>query len=178
MNPPNVIQRPTMGYYLTLAAAMVGMVSLAVAIQGTRRVLHGEDGLGAFNQAGVPALIVAWGLAYFARLAFASHGTSARRVAVVNVLRVVMAVEVAVAAVGSWFVLTSGAASGDLIGILVLGDVMQIGTLLWLLRYAREAAPNGAAGTMPRGAARPTQARPAICSAFLARGPLRFAAGD
>jgi hypothetical protein len=136
---PDAIQRPTMGYYLTLAAAMVGIVCLAVAIQGTRRILHGEDGLGAFNQAGVPALIVAWGLAYFARLAFASRGTAARRVAVVNVLRVLMALELVVAAVGSWFVVTSGAASGDLIGILLLGDVMQIGTLLWMLRYARDA---------------------------------------
>ena len=135
----DAIRRPTTAYYITLATAMIGIVCLAVAIQGTRRILHGQDALGAFNQSGVPALVVAWGLAYFARLAFASRSTSATRVTIVKGMRVLMTLELVVAAAGSWFVFASGVASSDVIGILLVGDVMQVGTLLWLLRYAREA---------------------------------------
>lgn len=67
------VRRQSVGYLVTLAAAMVGIVCLAVAIQGTRRVLSGSDGLGAFNQAGVPALICALGLNFYARLAFSTR---------------------------------------------------------------------------------------------------------
>ena len=132
--------RPTTAYYITLAAALVGLVCLAVAIQGTRRVLQGADGLGAFNQAGVPTLIVAWGVAYYARLAFASRRSPETRARVVTSLRVLFWLEIAIAVAGSWFVGTSRVASGDLIGILIVGDLLQIGTLVWLMRYSHQTA--------------------------------------
>lgn len=45
---------------------------------------------------------------------------------------------VIVAIVGSWFVLTTVAASADLRGILIVGDLLQVGTLLWVWRYSKE----------------------------------------
>lgn len=129
--------RPTTAYYLTFAAAMVGMVCVAIAIQGTYRLLRGQDGLGALNQAGVAALIFAWALAYYARLAFADTVSPATRTMVIGSLRVIFWLEIAIAAAGTWYVVASGAASGDLLGIMIVGDLLQIGTLVWLLRHAR-----------------------------------------
>lgn len=132
------VRRQSVGYLVTLAAAMVGIVCLAVAIQGTRRVLHNSDGLGAFNQAGVPALICALGLNFYARLAFSNKVSAASQARVRLSLQIVFALVIITAIVGSWFVLTTGAASADLRGILVVGDLLQIGTLLWVWRYSRE----------------------------------------
>ena len=130
-------RRPPVGYYVAMAAAMVGLVCVAIAIQGTRRILGGSDGLGAFNQAGVPTLIVAWALAFYARLAFSEKVSSTTRALVNPSLRVVFALEVIAAVTGSWFVFDTDAASTDLRGILLVGDVLQIGTVLWIVRYSR-----------------------------------------
>ena len=131
--PPS---RPSTSYYLALAAAMVGLVCLAVAIEGTRRTLHGGDGLSALNGAGVPALLLAWALAYYARLAFAERLAPATRAFVRVSLRVLFGLEILAAMAGSWFVLGSGAASSDLISLLVVGDLLQVGTLIWIVRHS------------------------------------------
>lgn len=128
--------RPGTAYYLALAAAMVGLVCLAVAIEGTRRSLHGDEGLSALNGAGVPALLLAWALAYYARLAFAERLAPATRAFVRGSLRMIFGFEILAAIAGSWFVLNSGAASSDLVGLLIVGDLLQLGTLLWIVRYS------------------------------------------
>lgn len=133
-----VNRRQSVGYLVTFAAAMVGIVCLAVAIQGTRRIAQGSDGLGAFNQAGVPALLVALALNFYARLTFASKLSPAAQSTVRNSMRLVFGLMVIAAVAGSWFVLASATGSADLTGILIVGDLMQIGTLLWVWRYSSE----------------------------------------
>lgn len=132
------MRRPSMGYYLTLAAALVGLVALAIAIEGTRRANAGGDGLGALSGAGVPALVVAWAVAFYARLAFSNTVSPANRVRVHRSLRIFMLAEVVAAIAGSGFVLASPAAPAELRGILVVADLLQVGTLLWVWRFSRE----------------------------------------
>lgn len=133
-----VARRQSVGYLVTFAAMMVGTVCLAVAIQGTRRVLQGSDGLGAFNQAGVPALIFALVLNFYARLTFTSKLSQTAQSAVRTSVRIVFSLILVAAIAGSWFVFDTSAATADLTGILVVGDLMQFGTLLWLWRYSGE----------------------------------------
>ena len=71
MSPDRVTApRPSVGYYLCLASAMTGLVAIAIAIESARRAAAGGDGLSALSGAGVPALILAWLVGYFSRLAF------------------------------------------------------------------------------------------------------------
>ena len=84
----------------------------------------------------MPALLIAWALAYYARLAFAERVAPATRAFVRGSLRVIFGFEILAAIAGSWFVLDSGAASPDLLGLLIVGDVLQVGTLLWIVRYS------------------------------------------
>ena len=82
-------------------------------------------------------MIVAWALAFYARLAFSEKVSSTTRALVNPSLRVVFALEVIAAVTGSWFVFDTDAALTDLRGILLVGDVLQIGTVVWIVRYSR-----------------------------------------
>lgn len=131
-------RQPTIGYYLSMAAALVGFVCIAIAVVGTRRTLSGGDGLSALSGAGVPGLIVAWALAFYARLAFSQKLSGANQALVHASLRILMVFQIIAASAASWFVLRSTVASADLRAILIVADVLQVGTILWVLRYSRE----------------------------------------
>ena len=131
-------RRPTIGYYLSMAAALVGLVCLAIAVEGFRRASAGGDGMSALSGAGVPGLVVAWALAFYARLAFSQKVSQATQAMVHTSLRIVMFIEIIAAGAASWIVLGSNIADADLRGILLVADVLQIGTALWVFRYFRE----------------------------------------
>lgn len=131
-------RRQSVGYMVSFAAMMVAIVCLAVAVQGTRRILQGIDGLGAFNQAGVPALLFAMALNYYSRLSFWNKISAATQSKVRVSLRIIFGLTIIAAIAGTWFVFSTNAASGDLVGILIVGDLLQIGTLLWIWRYSKE----------------------------------------
>lgn len=57
-------RQPTIGYYLSLAAGLVGFACIAIAVVGTRRELSGGDGLSALSGAGVPGLVIALAVAF------------------------------------------------------------------------------------------------------------------
>lgn len=126
-----------MGYYLSMASALVGLVCLAIAIEGFRRASIGGDGLSALSGAGVPGIVVAWALAFYARLAFSQKLSHATQALVQASLRIVMFIEIVAAGAASWIVLRSNIAGADLRGILLIADVLQIGTALWVFRYFR-----------------------------------------
>jgi hypothetical protein len=132
------VPRPSVGYYLCLAAAMVGLVAVAIAIEATRRAAAGGDGQSALSGAGVPALILAWVIGYYARLAFWPRVSPAGQAAVAASLRVFMVAEIASAIVGSWWVFSQPAAKGMTRGIMIVGDLLQIGSLLWIARFSKE----------------------------------------
>lgn len=131
-------RRPSIGYYLALAAALVGLVCLVIAADGARRAAQGGDGLDALSGAGVPGIVVAWALAFYARLAFSDKLSAARQLLVHGSLRIVLAAELLGAAAVTWFVLTTPAAAGDLRGILAVGDLLQVGTAAWILHFYKE----------------------------------------
>ena len=128
--------RPTTGYYLLFAVALVGMVLTAVAVAGTWRALHGAEPLGAFNTAGVPMLVFAWALAYFARLAFSTKSSDAARARVRAALRVMIALAGLAAIAGAWFVLTNAVATAELRAMAIAGAIAALGGALWLWRYS------------------------------------------
>ena len=125
--------RPSVGYYLCLAAAMVGLVAVAIAIEATRRAAAGGDGQSALSGAGVPALILAWLAAYYARLAFWPRVSAKRQAAVAASLRVFMVAEIVAAIVGSWWVFSQPAADG----IVWLGGRVP-GMIVWRFVAGRE----------------------------------------
>ena len=131
-------RQPTVGYYLALAAALVGLVCLAIAVEGTRRAAGGGDGLSALSGAGVPGLMAAWALAFYARLAFSDRLSPASQALVHASLRILMVAEIVAALFASWYVLAGDAAPAELRGIVIFADLLQVGTVLWVARFSRQ----------------------------------------
>jgi hypothetical protein len=132
---PVAAHRPSVPYYLSLAAAMLGIVAIAIAIDGSRRVGSGGDPLDAFSGAGVPAVIGVMLLLYYQRLMRWEKVSADRQQFVRRSFRLVLVAEVFAAIFATWLVFTSGPAAASLRGIVVIGDILQIGTILWVVRY-------------------------------------------
>lgn len=117
---------------------MIGIVLVATSIVGTYIAQRGGDALGAFNSAGVPALIFAMVLAYVFRLIFSPKLSSESQGRVRFLVRMILAAETVAAVGGMWFVLSSGAVPVEMRAMSVLGGIAQSGTLVWLMSYSRE----------------------------------------
>jgi hypothetical protein len=136
---PDAAHRPSVPYYLALGTAMLGLVAIVIAIDGSRRALSGGDPLDAFSGAGVPAIIGVMLLLYYQRLMHWEKVSADRQTFVRQSCRLVLVAELLAAIFATWLVFTSGpAAAASLRGIVVIGDMLQIGTILWVVRYYKE----------------------------------------
>ncbi|WP_442680172.1 hypothetical protein ACSBM8_02895 [Sphingomonas sp. ASY06-1R] len=132
---PDAAHRPPVPYYLSFAAAMLGIVAIAIAIDGSRRAMSGGDPRDAFNGAGAPAIICVTLIMYYQRLMRWEKVSADRQAFVRRSVRLVLVAEVVAAILATWLVFSSGAAAASLHGIVVIGDILQIGTILWVVRY-------------------------------------------
>lgn len=130
------VKRRTPGYHYTSVAAVLGLVAIAIAIDGTRLAAGGGRAMAAINTAGTVALVGGLIVMYVMRLAFVPSLSSGQRTAVTRLAQAIFMIELLAAVAGSFFVFASPAATSATRSFMIGGDLLQVGTLMWIFRYA------------------------------------------
>ena len=132
---PNL--RPvSVGYLITLALAMTGMVFVAIGLGGSLEARAGHDPLDAINVAGLPTFFFMWFLMYLFRLIFWKKVPERRQAQVRGFVTAVLSLEVLCASLAIVLLTSTGGVTA--IAFTILGALCQIATVTWLVRYRHE----------------------------------------
>ena len=132
--------RPSFGYLLSLAAALVGLVCMSTGLGGALIGRSGGDPIDALNSYTIVTFVGMYGLAFAMRLIFWRSAPAALRRAVRLLLIVVFVAAMPLSVTGLILSISMQATMhhGIAIYFSVIAVACQVGSLIWLFRYRHE----------------------------------------